>query len=113
MLINRFLRIGKNMENAEQSKKVSDQVKQIWAELGEVIYARNKDSFLEMMQEANSWARDMLEKYPDARKLRAFHILIGSSPPAGVKEGDFPGDDSILSFVKRLREKYLEPRDSS
>jgi len=49
------------------------------------------------------------EKYPDCKKYRLFHVLIGSSIPKECDKSDFEGDDSILSFLDSLIEEYLQP----
>lgn len=46
------------------------------------------------------------EQYPDAQGYRLFHILLGSTPPEGTKNIDFPGEDSVLAFLEKLAATY-------
>ena len=49
----------------------------------------------------------LLKKYPpeECRKLRLFHLVIGSSPPDNTVAGDFEGEDSIEKFIRSLARK--------
>lgn len=35
-------------------------------------------------------------------KYRLFHVLFGSSNPSGIEHFDFPGEDSIETFIRSL-----------
>ncbi len=52
--------------------------------------------------ECVSFAKKLLEKYPDARKYKLLHLLIGSTPSDDVTKFDFPGEDSIETFIRSL-----------
>jgi hypothetical protein len=98
-----------NIKNHEQPKSVSARVAEIRNKLGERLLAIDEKAFLSMMEEVSAQGRLLLKKYPGARTFNAFHILIGSTPPVGLREEDFPGEDSILAFLEKLRDKYLNP----
>ena len=50
------------------------------------------------------FATKLEKRRPDARKYRAFHQLIGSTPSPDALHGDFEGEDSIEAFLKLLSE---------
>lgn len=50
------------------------------------------------------------KRYPDSRRYRIFHILIGSGIPEDfpkneIIEEDFPGEDSVEKFLESLISK--------
>lgn len=48
------------------------------------------------------WAKQMEEKYPDAQAYELFHTLIASGSTGSTNKFDFPGEDSVLLFIKKL-----------
>ncbi len=101
------------MENLRQSKEsTADLVsKALKGLLNDLKDAGKNDEILQVQDEIADYVDRVEEKYPHyARLLPAFHALIGSTLPPGVKvadETDFPGEDSILVFLKNLRTKLL------
>ncbi len=61
------------------------------------------EEIFDIQNKIAKYAKDLEEKYPDARKHRIFHVLIGSSENCSdmIKE-DFPGEDSVESFIDNL-----------
>ncbi|HXV26688.1 MAG TPA: hypothetical protein VD862_01535 [Candidatus Paceibacterota bacterium] len=53
------------------------------------------------------FATRLREKYPDYIHYRAYHKLIGSTVRPDFEpiiEGDFPGEDSVVAFLRSLTE---------
>lgn len=49
-----------------------------------------------------TFSRMLMSKYPDYQRYKLFHILNGSTPPEYVDKFDFPGEDSIETFIRSL-----------
>lgn len=43
----------------------------------------------------------LISRHPDARSYQLFHLLSGSTPKDSMQMFDFPGEDSVESFIKR------------
>ncbi len=60
----------------------------------------------EFMNRQFAFVAQLREKYPDWSDRRAYHTLTGSSiqPEREAKaiDEDFPGDDSVVGFLKSL-----------
>lgn len=67
------------------------------------IYS-NRKSYKSLL----NFVKKLQEKYPDYQNYKIYHFLIGSSLPekGNFKNGDFPGEDSIVNF---LTEKFNQP----
>lgn len=68
--------------------------------------ARKKVGTRVFMDRMYNFAQELQAKYPrDFKKRRVYHALIGSTLPEGepdVIEEDFPGEDSVVGFLKSL-----------
>lgn len=52
-------------------------------------------------------AKELREKYPNYTQYQIYHLLIGSTPPEGTDiYEDFPGDDSVVEFLKKLKSEF-------
>lgn len=47
-------------------------------------------------------AKELQNKYKDYYDYELFHLLIGSTLPKPVPNFDFPGEDSIVDFLRSL-----------
>ncbi len=66
-------------------------------------YDRNKgsklDSFHEKIIEKSN---ELKQKYPDYIRYQLYHLFIFSTPNDTATEFDFPGEDSIETFIRSL-----------
>jgi hypothetical protein len=74
-------------------------------ELEQAEVDRIKEIYLRIFE----FSKYLEGKYPECKKYRLFHVLIGSSIPKECDKSDFEGNDSILSFLDSLIEEYLKP----
>lgn len=47
-------------------------------------------------------ANFLKDKYPDYNDYRLYHLMIGSTPEKVLPFFDFPGEDSIMNFLRTL-----------
>lgn len=58
--------------------------------------------------ESGEWARDMQKKYADTHlDTLSYHAMTGSTPGSACTREDFPGEDSALVLLQKVRDKYL------
>ena len=104
------------MENLERSKNISTRVAEARGRLLKDLDERNMDgAWMEAMEAIAVYGMNMEKKYQHAKKLLAYHVLIGSTVPdgaAGMTDEDFEGDDSMLVFLKNLRSRLLGSPDT-
>lgn len=87
---------------------VIDEKKKLFRDLD---LAKKKDAIIKIsFEDIVDYAKHVEQKYSPryARRVQAFHALIGSSPQTKHDTPDFPDGDSVLEFLKHLRTKYLE-----
>jgi len=58
----------------------------------------------ELRNEIEDFAVRLEKKYPDVRSRVLWNLLVGNSlePGENATMEDYPGEDSVLNFVKRL-----------
>ncbi len=88
----------KNENTPEKSEAVHERIDELRIDAPK----RLGEEFNEIMLD---FATKLEKRRPDCRKYRAFHQLIGSSPPEDALSGDFEGEDSIEAFFKNLVEE--------
>ena len=73
-----------------------------------VIMGQISDENLMQLQTFGSF---LIHKYGEetCRNMRLFHILISSTPTPSYVNGDFPGMDSIESFIRSFSEDKTTP----
>lgn len=59
-----------------------------------------------MSEKEYAFAMRLQKKYPDYYRYRAYHQLIGSTPPDNVLDGDFEGEDSVEDFYQSLLKEF-------
>ena len=67
-----------------------------------VFRASDRDAKMERIM---AFAGHLRANYPDCKRREAYHALAGSTMMEGVGEPiteDFPGDDSVLEFLRSL-----------
>ena len=64
----------------------------------EKIY--NQPDYLKTHEQIVEFAKRLEQKYSDYNSYKAYHLLIGSTPPNLCSKFDFPGEDSIEKFIK-------------
>jgi hypothetical protein len=90
------------MERIPEKLDKADDLNEMRAELSEDVFG-----FQSRLVEFTEHLR---KKYPDYQNYRMYHFLVGSGalkPDERFTEDDFPGEDSIENFIKRL---YQESR---
>jgi len=92
-------KLPKNENIKEESEAVHERIDELKIKVMERL---DGIKYNEVMLD---FATKLEERRPDCRKYRAFHQLIGSTPPADALSGDFEGEDSIESFFKSLAEE--------
>jgi hypothetical protein len=93
------------MENPPKNENTPNESEAIHERIDELrikAIGRLGEKYNELMFD---FAMKLKKRYPDCRKYRAFHQLIGSSPPEDALSGDFEGEDSIEAFLKSLMEE--------
>jgi hypothetical protein len=66
-----------------------------------------REDFEEIWQEIIEFCDDLKNKREDYLNCLAYHWLIGSTPQENKQLFlDFEGNDSILKFIAKLKEKY-------
>ena len=87
-------------ERPNQQKSFESVLADIKQKLNNVYRGKNIE---EMHNRIAEFGYKLMDKYSDCRNYILFHVLIGSTPPsnATIKE-DFPGEDSIIKFIKNL-----------
>ena len=59
-----------------------------------------------LRQEILALAKTFEAEHPEARELRIFHYLIGSTPPETMEQFDLEGEKSLAGELGKLAEKY-------
>lgn len=63
--------------------------------------------FLQINEDISNFSEKLEGKYPDCRRRQIFHALIGSGMDSTINiTEDFPGEDSVEEFIKKLIIKY-------
>lgn len=72
-----------------------EHVKELVAE----IYGGSPEKYGRMVK----FARKLQSKYPDVKRRKLYHAMIGSSVEEMYDiDEDFPGEDSIVTFLENL-----------
>ena len=63
------------------------------------------------LMKLQAFGSKLLQKYGEetCRNMRLFHMLISSTPTPSYVNGDFPGMDSIESFIRSFSEDKTTP----
>lgn len=96
------------MEKLKQNiGTITAQVQRRHEALVNSLEEKGRDGFTIINDEVVGYCTRIKGKYPENvyQNVRAYHALIGSS--RGATTDDFPGEDSVLSFLTGLEEKYL------
>ena len=75
------------------------------------FYNLRKKVFLSEYKEILKFSRELERIYGKEKCIETFlwHILVGSTPPKEkIKNFDFEGENSIINFLKKFKEKYKE-----
>lgn len=88
----------KESEYTESSGSLADRIRRL-----QFIAMRRMD-IRDYSKGIENFTAHLREKYPDYNIRRAYHVLIGSTmdPDADIIEEDFPGEDSVESFLQNL-----------
>ncbi len=62
----------------------------------------------QIQQRIIAFARNLQSKYPDYSRYRLYHGFIGSTPSQPSLYLDFPGEDSVELFIRKLEEEFGE-----
>lgn len=87
--------------------KYSFQIKEKYLDLKSIFEQKQKEAgannrLLDWYEDNVIFLDNLKKLYPDAADYLFYHILCGSTPPAGLTEIDFPEDDSIEKYIKNL-----------
>lgn len=95
-------------DGAEQEPHVTERVRSLVSK----VYGSEAggDDYEEGYNRSAEFARELQKKYPDYKRYRVWHVLIGSTPDeSGIIEEDFPGEDSVIDFLEKvLQERKTE-----
>ncbi|MDD4271537.1 MAG: hypothetical protein PHF50_01900 [Patescibacteria group bacterium] len=97
---------GKNFEAGKKLTKEQEEVEEVRIQ---VRYIRGQDA-----ARANKLIADfgtaLMEKYPDYEDYALYHALSGSgiNPERGVSKHDFPGEDSVVEFMKKTFDEFVK-----
>jgi hypothetical protein len=83
----------------EVPKTIADDIRPLWKAAKDRV-----GNVGEFMARIVARSQELKDKYPDAAHRRAYHSLIGSTlmNEPGIIEEDFPGDDSVITFLEKL-----------
>lgn len=72
-----------------------------------IFEEKDKKQMLKSHDLIVKFAKEIQSKYPDYQNYKIYHFLIGSSLPkeGNFKDEDFPGEDSIVSFLNSFKEE--------
>lgn len=101
-------------ESKSQEVKLSEVEKEAQIARARGVYGfftqlENEDEVDEFLESLAEYGEKMRDKH-DVKQYPLYHELIGSTLPPGTKpEGwDFPGDDSVIQFLKPWEERMAE-----
>ncbi len=91
---------------SESNQKIKTELTELYGKVGSV----SLDKLDELMDEVSTFGEHLVQKYgKDVRKREAWHAFTFSgfyeNEGVDIKE-DFPGEDSVKAFVRRMVEKY-------
>ena len=92
----------KNLENPSQNDPENSPLVDIIALKKKFTEIVAEDLDGSKIPKAWKFGKKLLQKYPDARDYKVYHILIGSTVESKYKDTDFPGEDSIVKFINSL-----------
>lgn len=92
-------------ENIPQApESPSERVRRMRDELARQM-AGNASRQVKVYELSKGFEKKLEEKYPDFAKYRAYHWLVGSTPPESCDKEDFEGEDSVEAFLKPFLEE--------
>jgi len=104
--------LDKTPSNSPEIIKAPENIQKLKeAILGRIMKRDNTSDLVELDSFMNDVVKQVAfleKKYPNARDYLTLHTLAGSSLVASktVVYEDFPDDDSVENFLKKLDEKY-------
>ncbi len=70
---------------------------------GAAIEQKGGEEFAAYAEALNETARDLAARYPDHALRKIWHVIAASTPgPEATIEEDFPGEDAVLPFLRKI-----------
>jgi len=94
------------MENFEKPEKQESDVEILKQRLVEISRDEDFNVVMKFQDRIIDFIEQIRKTHPDHEEYMMYHVLAGSTPQGECPKFDFPGEDSVETFINRLHQEY-------